>query len=197
MTAKWNTIIDHWTREYYKDRKQKMDYFESALTGDQKRRIDLLVKIVADMGLTEQRLLAEILEKNLHISSQPIQASIMQDLPDFMTPAKGTWPKENKNWFQQFGAFTGSGVTGGSPNSSSDPGSDDSAIAQEAPVDDAPKERTSWDLVLTSFDAKKKIAIIKEVKNVLGLGLKESKELVESAPAVLKAGVPTEEAERL
>lgn len=42
---------------------------------------------------------------------------------------------------------------------------------------------------LESFDAKSKLKIIKEVKTLLKLGLKESKELVEKAPIVLKEGI--------
>ena len=50
---------------------------------------------------------------------------------------------------------------------------------------------------MTKFDAGKKIALIKEVRGILGLGLKEAKELVESAPVWLKKEVKKEEAEKL
>ncbi len=55
-------------------------------------------------------------------------------------------------------------------------------------------EKDEFDVKLVSF-GDKKIAVIKEVKVLLGLGLKEAKELVESAPADLKSGVKKEEAE--
>jgi len=51
-------------------------------------------------------------------------------------------------------------------------------------------------VVLNSPGAQK-LKIVKEVKNLLGLGLKEAKELVDSAPAVLKKGVSKEEAESI
>ena len=52
----------------------------------------------------------------------------------------------------------------------------------------AAEEKTEFDVVLASFgDAK--MAVIKAVKDVLGLGLKEAKELVEAAPKALKEGV--------
>ncbi len=57
-------------------------------------------------------------------------------------------------------------------------------------------EKTEFDVVLNSPGAQK-LKIVKEVKNLLGLGLKEAKELVDSAPAVLKKGVPKEEAESI
>ncbi len=60
----------------------------------------------------------------------------------------------------------------------------------------AAEEKTEFDVVLTSFgDAK--MAVIKAVKDACGLGLKEAKELVESAPKALKEGVAKAEAEEL
>ena len=60
----------------------------------------------------------------------------------------------------------------------------------------AAEEKTEFDVVLTSFgDAK--MPVIKAVKDALGLGLKEAKEVVESAPKALKEGVSKAEAEEL
>ena len=60
----------------------------------------------------------------------------------------------------------------------------------------AAEEKTEFDVVLASFgDAK--LAVIKAVKDVLGLGLKEAKELVEAAPKALKEGVSKAEAEEI
>ncbi|KAI4386781.1 hypothetical protein MLD38_004683 [Melastoma candidum] len=59
------------------------------------------------------------------------------------------------------------------------------------------KEKTAFDLKLESFDAAGKIKVIKEVRAVTDLGLKEAKDLVEGAPAVLKKGVTKEEAEKI
>lgn len=60
----------------------------------------------------------------------------------------------------------------------------------------AAEEKSEFDVVLASFgDAK--MAVIKAVKDVLGLGLKEAKELVEAAPKALKEGVSKAEAEEI
>ena len=60
----------------------------------------------------------------------------------------------------------------------------------------AAAEKTEFDVVLASFgDAK--MGVIKAVKDVLGLGLKEAKELVEAAPKALKEGVSKAEAEEI
>lgn len=53
------------------------------------------------------------------------------------------------------------------------------------------------DVKLIGFDAKAKIKVIKEVRAIAGLGLKEAKELVESAPKVLQKGLKLEQAEEL
>lgn len=58
-------------------------------------------------------------------------------------------------------------------------------------------EKTEFDLKLTAFDAGKKIAIIKEVRAITGLGLKESKALVEAAPKVIKSAVSKADAEEI
>ena len=60
-----------------------------------------------------------------------------------------------------------------------------------------PKEKTHYDVELTAFDAASKIKIIKEVRAMLGLGLKEAKEVVESVPSWLKKDLLKEDAEAL
>lgn len=58
----------------------------------------------------------------------------------------------------------------------------------------AAEAQTEFDVVLTGF-GDKKIAVIKEVRGITGLGLKEAKELVEGVPSKLKEGVSKEDAE--
>ncbi len=58
------------------------------------------------------------------------------------------------------------------------------------------EEQTEFDVVLTSA-GQKKIAVIKEVRGITGLGLKEAKELVDNAPNPIKEGVDKAEAEDL
>lgn len=57
-------------------------------------------------------------------------------------------------------------------------------------------EKTSFDVILSSAGAGK-LNVVKEVKNILGLGLKEAKDLVDSAPAPVKEGVSKDEAESI
>ncbi len=60
----------------------------------------------------------------------------------------------------------------------------------------AAEEKTDFDVVLAAVGAQK-IQVVKAVKEATGLGLKEAKEMVDSAPATVKEGVPAAEAEAL
>jgi len=69
------------------------------------------------------------------------------------------------------------------------------AAAAAAPAE-AAEVKDDFDVMLTSF-GEKKINVIKEVRAITGLGLKEAKELVESAPTVVKEAAPKAEAEEI
>ena len=60
----------------------------------------------------------------------------------------------------------------------------------------AAEEKTEFDVVMSSF-GENKVAVIKVVRAVTGLGLKEAKDLVEGAPSTVKEGVPKDEAEAI
>ena len=66
------------------------------------------------------------------------------------------------------------------------------AVAVAAP---AAEEKTEFDVVLTGFDAAAKIKVIKAVREITGLGLKEAKELVDGAPKAVKEKVSADDAE--
>ena len=58
------------------------------------------------------------------------------------------------------------------------------------------EEKSEFDVVLSSF-GEKKVGVIKAVRGLTGLGLKEAKDLVESAPSAIKEGVSKDEAEEI
>jgi large subunit ribosomal protein L7/L12 len=70
------------------------------------------------------------------------------------------------------------------------------AVAAAAPAAAAVEEKDEFDVILIS-SGDKKIQVIKEVRAITSLGLKEAKELVESAPKAIKEGVSKEEAEKV
>ena len=67
------------------------------------------------------------------------------------------------------------------------------AAAAAAPAE----EKTEFDVILAGFDAAKKIGVIKEIRGITGLGLKEAKDLVEGAPKAVKEGVAKDEADKI
>ena len=83
------------------------------------------------------------------------------------------------------------GVSAAAPMAMAMPGGGGGAAAA------AVEEKTEFNVSLVSFPADKKINIIKAVREVTSLGLKEAKDLVESAPKPIKEAVPKEEAEAI
>ncbi|MBI3610893.1 MAG: 50S ribosomal protein L7/L12 [Nitrospirae bacterium] len=71
------------------------------------------------------------------------------------------------------------------------------AAASGGAATHAAEEKTSFDVILTAGAADKKIQIIKVVRELTSLGLKEAKDLVEGAPKPVKTGVAKEEAETM
>lgn len=61
----------------------------------------------------------------------------------------------------------------------------------------AAEEKTEFDVILASVPADKKIATIKAVREITGLGLKEAKDLVDGAPKALKEGISKDEADKI
>ncbi len=82
-------------------------------------------------------------------------------------------------------------------NFSASPAAPTAAPAEEEEAAPVQQEKTLFNLKLESFEAAAKPKIIKEIKSMLGLSLVDSKKFVESAPKMMKEGVPKEEAEKI
>ncbi|PKL95327.1 MAG: 50S ribosomal protein L7/L12 [Gammaproteobacteria bacterium HGW-Gammaproteobacteria-8] len=72
------------------------------------------------------------------------------------------------------------------------------AVAAAGPAAEAAveEEKTEFDVMLTAF-GEKKVNVIKAIRGITGLGLKEAKDLVEGAPSAVKEGVSKDEAEKI
>ena len=120
------------------------------------------------------------------------------DWPSVKRDDAGSWPPANPNWFKQQEMLARLGPVMGMQGSGAQAAP--AAVAakvEEKPKEEEAKEKSHYDIELSKFDPTKKIAIIKEVRALLGLGLKEAKEMVEGAPVWLKKEVAKEEAEKL
>lgn len=71
------------------------------------------------------------------------------------------------------------------------------AAAEEEEAAPAAQEKSLFNLKLQSFETASKPKVIKEIKAMLGLSLVDSKKFVESAPKMMKEGVPKEEGEKI
>jgi large subunit ribosomal protein L7/L12 len=87
------------------------------------------------------------------------------------------------------GGFMAAGAAAAAPTTAA-------PVEEDEPAP-AAAEKTLFNLKLQSFDAASKPKVIKEIKSMLGLSLVDSKKFVESAPKMMKEGVPKEEAEKI
>jgi len=86
------------------------------------------------------------------------------------------------------------GITAAVPVAAAAPAAAGAAAPGAPAAAEAEEEKTEWTVTLKDFGANK-INVIKAIRQVTTLGLKEAKDLVESAPAAVKEGVPKSEAE--
>jgi large subunit ribosomal protein L7/L12 len=93
----------------------------------------------------------------------------------------------NKRLQDEFGITAAAPVAAAAPAAAAAPGAAAAPAAEE-------EEKTEWTVTLKDFGANK-INVIKAIREVTPLGLKEAKDLVEGAPATVKEGIPKSEAE--
>lgn len=206
--AEWGIKYDDECLKFEKEWKQIADeveqnqavYLENELSDLQKKKVEMIADKVLDMNLFEMRYFALITKQRVEKTSGINPLKLNLDWPSLKQDGAGTWPPANPNWFKQqdlmssLGPFMGAmgGGGGGAPAAQ---GGAEAPAAEE--VKEVEAEKTHFDIELTKFDASAKIKIIKEVRAMFGLGLKEAKEMVEGAPVWIKKEVKKEEAEEL
>ena len=177
-------------------------YLESELGELQRKKVEMLVDKLLDMNIYELRYFALISKERVQKTSGINPLKMNLDWPSVKRDDTGSWPPANPNWFKQqemmakLGPMMGM-LGGGGGGAAAPSGAQAAAPAEEKPKEEEKKEKSHYDIELSKFDAAKKIALIKEVRGILNLGLKEAKEMVEGAPVWLKKEVAKEEAEKL
>lgn len=203
-----------WKKIYDERNQQQLSALNEELTEHQKKRIDLLAQAFLDCNVFELRYLSSIIRDKIWRTTGVNPLKLNLDWPSLKQLENGTWPPANPNFFQQqeaiaklwpagqagFAALFG-GAIGGSGGA---PGAQPQAQAaapeaapKEAPKEEKKVEKLNFDIELVVIDQAKKISIIKEVRQITGLGLKEAKDLVEKAPAIVKKGAKKEDAEKI
>ena len=158
----------------------------------------MLADKVAQLNLYEMRYFQARLTEQVAKATGLSPMKLNLDWPSVKKDATGSWPPANPNWFKQqelmsqLGPFMG--MMGGGAPAAGGQAAEAAPVAEESAE---PVEKTHYDVELSGFDAATKIKLIKEVRALLGLGLKEAKECVESSPSWLKKDLAKEEAEAL
>ena len=160
------------------------------LSEHQMERIDLLAKMTSGLDTYELDYFELYLSNKVKKTTGLHPMKLNMDWPSLKMDTEGTWPPTDPNWFKRQGGLSSLAGTGGGA-AQADAGGE--AVVEE----EAPKEKTNYDIELAGFEAKSKIKVIKELRAILGLGLKEAKELVESSPCWIQKDVKKEDAEAL
>jgi large subunit ribosomal protein L7/L12 len=191
-------------KEWEQIAKDKTDAQRIALTDEmtdnQRKKVEFIVDKILSLNPFEMRYMAMNMQDRVQKISGLSPMKLNMDWPSVKKDVDGTWPPLNPNWFKQqelqaqLGPFMGgfSGQGGGQGGAAQG-----GAGEVEEEEKEVKAEKTSFDVELTSYDAKSKIKLIKEIRGLLGLGLKEAKELVESAPIWIKKDMKLEDAEAL
>ncbi len=175
---------------YKSHREKTLSVVNDNLTKKQKDYCDALFnEIITFKNINEKKAFSIFLNQYEKKFYGLDRAKVKFNYPEFNKNTINFWPKENPNW-------KNINLQASSSSSSSSKANTNAASSQKAEEKIEPeKKKVIFDVKLTSYDASKKIVLIKEVRALLNLGLKEAKELVESAPAVLKTGLKSEEAD--
>jgi large subunit ribosomal protein L7/L12 len=188
-------------QKYYLNTYRQRVYLEKELSEIQKRKVEMLADKLLDMNIFELRYFAVLTKEKIQKTSGINPLKLNLDWPSVKRDDTGSWPPANPNWFkqQEMMARLGPmmGMMGGGGGQAAQAAPAEAPKAAEKPKEEEKKEKSHYDIELSKFDAAKKIALIKEVRGILNLGLKEAKEMVEGAPVWLKKEVAKEEAEKL
>ncbi|CDW86882.1 ribosomal protein l7 l12 c-terminal domain containing protein [Stylonychia lemnae] len=188
MEQEWNKIYEKVTADTISNLKLE-------LSEPQMQRVELFLDEFLKMSKQERLYFTyKSREKTLNATGIDF-ANMNMHWPVLRQQEIGTWPPNNPNWFNGLANASMSMGGGGSSAASSTVGAT-KETSQEKKVEEV-KEKSHYDIELSKFDPAKKIILIKEVRAILNLGLKEAKEMVEGAPCWIKKEVAKEEAEKL
>jgi ribosomal protein L7/L12 len=193
--------------ERFKPENEEKNFNEikDKLNEQQRQKIELLAEKYASLNEYQleyyTQLLSDYLVNNKNVSHVDLNTdwNKLTSLGDKATPI-------NPSYFQQQ-EFMANFVTWLAKQPKADLGLGITTTAAAAPTEkkvekeekkeEKKQEKLQYDLELSSFDAAKKIALIKEVRAFTNLGLKESKELVEKAPTIILKGVKKDDTEAI
>jgi large subunit ribosomal protein L7/L12 len=191
-----------WNRLQKDKRERFQDYPTQFLTGHQKREVDIILNEFNKLNSTEAKYFWDCVQdytkKTIGISKDKPNVFNKKSIPQIDTNADTNNPnfESTQQILSYLAPFLASGYFSGGAgpqvNASAEP-----VKAEEKKQPEAPKEKAAYNIKLVSFDAAKKITLIKEIRGMLSLGLKEAKELVEKAPVEIRKDVKKAEADEI
>ena len=166
-------------------------------------KVDFLVDKAIKLNIFEMRYFSASMKERIQKTTGMNPLKLNMDWPSIKQEADGTWPPLNPNWFKQqelmakVGPFMESMGMTSSASQQTQGDTEGQEPAQEESKDEKKTggEQTNFDIELLGFDAKTKIKLIKEVRSMFSLGLKEAKDTVENTPCWLQKDVQKAEAE--
>uniref|UniRef100_A0A7S3KH49 Large ribosomal subunit protein bL12 C-terminal domain-containing protein n=1 Tax=Euplotes crassus TaxID=5936 RepID=A0A7S3KH49_EUPCR len=175
----------------------RMSQLSDQLSEPSKRKCEFLADRILEFNPFEARYLSGVVYEKVKRNTDYNPLKLNMDWSSIKMDVDGSFPPLNPNWFKQQELMSQIGPlmgTFGGGNGAAQGGGEEEEEQQESPDS---KEKDSFDIELSGFEAKSKIKLIKEIRALFNLGLKEAKETVEGAPLWLKKGVKKEEAEEL
>mmetsp|Transcript_25125 Transcript_25125/g.24875 ORF Transcript_25125/g.24875 Transcript_25125/m.24875 type:complete len:238 (-) Transcript_25125:30-743(-) len=173
--------------------KRQMEHLKEELSDYQMKRVEFVADKFVVLTAFEQRYLAALIQKRVARVAGINPLKLNMDWPSVKMDSDGTWPPLNPDWFKQQDIMEHMGSIMGGAGGGAEPAEEEEA----ADTGSETKEKDTFDVELSGFDAKSKIKLIKEIRGIFSLGLKEAKETVEGAPLWLKKGLKKEEADEL
>jgi large subunit ribosomal protein L7/L12 len=200
-----------WKKLHDERNASQLQELEKELTENQRKRVQLLAQALLELNTFELRYFSTALREKVFKTSGINPLKLNLDWPTVKQLDIGSWPPANPNWFLQqeaiaklwpagqqgFAQLFGGAAFGSGGGAASGAPAGQAAAAPVEEVKEEKVEKLKFDIELSAIDATKKIAIIKEVREITKLGLKEAKEMVEKAPVTLMKDVKKEEAEKL
>lgn len=164
-----------------------------------KVKIDIILKTIDKMSQNERDYLTYLISKNSLQTA--INGGIEEIVKKIQTkdtnPDKEVFMNEINSLESEEQSMTISKFLNSSNKKSGNNKSNNEVAVKEEEVVEEVVQKTKFTVKLTEVPAAKKLVAIKEIKSILGLGLKDAKTLVESAPVELKTDLTSEESEEL
>lgn len=173
---------------------QQLENLKEELSEHQMKRIQFVCDKFITLNAYEIRYVTAVVQRRIEKVSGINPLKLNMDWPSIKKDTDGTWPPLNPNWFKEQGIMEHMGSIMGGMGGGEAPAEEEEE--GESGGSQA-KEKDTFDVELSGFEPKSKIKLIKEIRSMFSLGLKEAKETVEGAPLWLKKGLKKEDADEM